>query len=102
MKKTVYIVAHWSKWSKEFQHDIVTFRPGEDSEFVLVCERELEFETLGEQALKQGAYNGLMAKRKKILADAYAEAVELEAQANELLAIDFKADKVEASDDVPF
>lgn len=104
MQKKVWVVASWNKWSKEFQYDVWTFKPEEDSGVTLVCEKEIEFESLGEAALKQGIYNAMMAKRKTVLADAYAEATELEAMANELLAIDFKPTKVtvEADNDIPF
>lgn len=97
MKKTIYVIAGWNKYSKTFDYSLSTWKPAEDSESVLVCEREVEFESLAEAELKQRIYDALHRHRKSVLADAYAEAVEIEAMANELLAIEYKPE--ESNDD---
>ena len=91
MEKTIYIVSHWSSYSKEFQYSIQGYSLSPDSEYVLVEERKIHFETPNDIELRVQVAAALRRKKAKILADAGDEAQEIDVTIQELLAIEDKS-----------
>lgn len=89
--KTIYIVAHWSSYSKEFQYIIQGYEPSGDGGYVLLEAREIEFETPNDTTLRLRIAEALRGKKNKILADAHVEAKEVDETIQELLALEDKS-----------
>lgn len=102
--KKVYIVAHWSSYSKEFQYSTQGYEPSNDNGYILLEERELNFETPNDTTLRLRIAQALRGKKNRILADAHIEAKEVDEEIQELLAIEDKSGSVavQQDDDIPF
>lgn len=97
--ETVYIVAHWSSYSKEFQYSVQGYAPAPDNGYILLEAREIEFESPNDTTLRLRIAEALRGKKNKILADAHVEAKEVDETIQELLALE---DKSGGNNDIPF
>ena len=102
--KTVYVVASWSTYSKEFQYSVQGYMPSEGNGYILLEAREIEFETPNDVTLRMRIAEALRGKKNKILAEAHVEAKEVDETIQELLALEDKSQvkPMEADDDIPF
>lgn len=107
--KSLYITAHWSSYSKEFQYSLYGYNPSTANGIALLEKREINFETPNDTTLRLRIAESLKEKRGKILADAYLEAKEVDETIQELLALEDKSGTDVASaklpggdDDIPF
>jgi hypothetical protein len=102
--KTVFIVAHWSSYSKEFQYSIQGYAPGTDNGYILLEEREIHFDTPNDATLRLRVSEALKQKKIKVMADAYVEGKEIDEVIQEMLALEDKSDKApqESDNDLPF
>lgn len=93
MKITMFIRATWNKYAGDsgaFQYDVCNSDMTEYG-YVMVDERELEFESPVEQDLKMRVIQSLKAKKEKKRAEAQAELNEIDEEIQELLAIEDKS-----------
>lgn len=90
MEATAWIYADWDKYNKKFIYRVRNYET--DSE-ILVEKRVLQFASFEEAELRRQMHAILIKKKNEVLADAYVEAGELEAQANELLALEDKSNE---------
>jgi hypothetical protein len=106
MKTTVYLTAHWNKYSKEFDYSNQSYIPSPDSAYILLETRELDVAELSYSDLQKLATLALRNKKNKIIADAHVEAEAIEQEIQELLAIEDKTGDVatpeQSSDNIPF
>ena len=89
--KTVYIVACWSSYRKEFQYSIQGYEPSADGGYILLEAREIEFESPNDTTLRLRIAEALRGKKNKILAEAHIEAKEVDETIQELLALEDKS-----------
>lgn len=84
--KTIYISASWNSYDKEFNYSIRGYEPTAPD--ILVEAREISFETPTEKELKARTVEALREKKQQVLAEAQAEALEIEQKIGELLALE--------------
>lgn len=89
--KTVYILASWNSYSKEFQYSVQGYQPSADTGYILLEAREIEFESPNDTTLRLRIAEALRGKKNKILADAHIEAKEVDETIQELLALEDKS-----------
>lgn len=85
MQCEVFIQADWNNYAKEFTYSARAYL---SSAAILVEKRMLEFESPVEAELRKKAYTILMEQKATVLADAQVEAMALQQQADELLALE--------------
>jgi hypothetical protein len=106
VKTTVYLTAHWNKYSKTFEYSNQSYPPSSDSSYILLETRELDVAELSYSDLQKLATLAIRNKKNKILADAHVEAEAIEQEIQELLAIEDKTGDVatpeQSSDNLPF
>lgn len=100
VKKTLHVNLRWNKYSKEFVYSLDNYPSDPGDDYVTVEVLEVEFATLENQEERRLLHKALMGRRAKVLADAHMEAQEIAEMAQELLALEFKSEKVD--DDIPF
>lgn len=93
MKETCYIVAHWNKYSKQFEYNIQGYSPSENSGNILLETRELVFISPNDTVLRTLAAKALQEKKNQILADAHVETVAIDEEIQEMLALEDKTGK---------
>lgn len=91
MEKTVYIVAHWNRYSKEIEYSIQGYEPSTEGEYALLEARSIPFETPQDVTLRLRIAQALRNKKNKILAEAHLEAKQIEETLQEMLAIEDKS-----------
>lgn len=87
MKLTIYICSHWNSYSKEFNTSVQHYPPYEESSLILMATQEIEFEPLPDPVLRNAAVTILRAAKQRVLANAHADALKLDEEAQELLAL---------------
>ena len=99
MKETIYITSHWNKYDKKFNYSVQGYKPSNDSGYILLEERDIEFDSPSDIDLRLRIANALKEKKTKVLADAHVEAKEIDEEIQELLALE---DKSKEDDGIPF
>ncbi len=84
-----FIHAQWNKYSEKFDYTVWQ-TDMTNCGYVLLDIKELNFESPPEKELKLMVVKSLLAKKEKIMADAYKESNEIQQEADELLALEFK------------
>ena len=97
--KLVHISAVWNKYQKCFDYCVTAYNPGDG--YVLLEERKSFFESPAESELRIKAAVVLREKKNKVIADAHVEALEIEQEIQELLALEDKTTQ-KAEDDITF
>lgn len=91
MKVKVWIYASWNKYSNVHTYSIFSYEADKYSpEYQLIGETEVYFEEPAFTELMNGTVAALRKERATILGDAQAKATKIEAQINDLLALEFK------------
>jgi hypothetical protein len=91
-KIDVYVSKYWDKYNKEFRIAVAGYEPYADSEFILIDKRELEYSDMEELALKAAVIRVLRARQQKVRADAQVEVNGIDAEIQELLALEAPKD----------
>lgn len=102
MENTLWIYAHWNKYSKEIEYQLSTYERGASSGDVLLETREIVIEPLEEKAIKVRLAGALKVQLSELRAEHQTEQNELLETINEILALEFKPATVTADDDIPF
>ena len=89
--KTIFIVAAWSSYAKEFQYSIQSYNPSTDNGYIVVEEREIHFDSFADAELRRRVSIALRAKQAKVLAEAYIENKEIDETIQEMLALEDKS-----------
>ena len=101
MEMKVWITKRWNTYAKEFNLGGQNYAPFEGSENIVIDEQTVVYTDLPDAALKAAAVVVLRAKRQTVLADAQLEANKIDAEIQELLALEDLSARKE-DDDIPF
>lgn len=102
MELEIFIHADWSKYRKEFDYNVHNSDYTSVGEILLEV-RTIQFESPPEMELRKKAYALLMKEKQEVLANAQVKAMEIEQQAQELLALEDKSNGQKGEDDdIPF
>ena len=63
--RTIWISAYWNQYDKKFSYHVQSYPPGDDSEFILVEERDITFETAPDLQMRQAAAEEMLALEDK-------------------------------------
>ena len=99
MKITAHIHAHWNKYSKEFQYSILSAEDMSEYGYIHILSTDIEFESLNDRELRGRAVLALQAQKRKIYVDAEAAASEVNAQIDQLTALEHKPEEETAAGD---
>ena len=91
--KTIYIVANWSTYDKEFQYMIQGYAPSTDNGYIVVEKREITFESMADVELRLRVVESLKGKKAKLMAEAYVEGKEIDEVIQEMLALEDKSNE---------
>ena len=99
----IYVYAHYNVYKKGFQVNAQHYEAGESSGDVLLKIVEIQTELPNAETLTAQIVGALRTKKTKILADAHAEAEEVEGVIQTLLVLEHKPQVIPPeSDNIPF
>ena len=100
MEMKVWITKRWNTCSKKFDLGVQEYAPYESSDRIIVNTQTISYGDMPDAALKAAAVVVLRAKRQTVLADAQVEANKIDAEIQELLALEDLSARKE-DDDTP-
>ena len=91
--KTLYVVASWNSYNKEFQYLIQGYEPSTDNGYIVIEKREIIFDSIADVELRLRVVESLRGKKAKLIADAYVEGKEIDEMIQEMLALENKSNE---------